>query len=123
MTTATDTKIDLHTARKAIESVIADAALTQWEEIAQSVEEHGPEMTIDFLKGYVAPHFRHHRITSRSTSMVSNLLDDMKFGIYTGAIFVIEEEMRLLAKFEEENIVVGVAKAVRSAGRRAAANI
>lgn len=128
MTTKTHTKIDLHAARKAIEDILTDAALTQWEEIADSIEEHGPHETIEFLKGHVAPHFRHHRISSRSTSLISNLLDDMKFGIYTGAIFVIEEETRLVEKFtpadaEGEDIAAEVAKAVRSAGRRAAANI
>jgi hypothetical protein len=128
MTTKTHTPTDLRAARHGMETILADAAMTIWEDIAASIEEHGPQQTIDFLKGHVAPHFRHHRISSRSTSIIDNLLDDMKFGIYTGAIFVIEEETRLVEKFtpadaEGEDIAAQVAKEVRSAGRRASANM
>jgi uncharacterized protein (DUF2164 family) len=126
MTTATETKTtDLHTARTEIEAVLSAAATYQWEEIAASIEEHGAEATMDFLKGYLAPHYATQRLSSRSTSMISNLLDDMKYGIYTSAYFTIQQEIAFLAPTSPtaDDMFVQVAKEVRRVGRHYAANI
>lgn len=127
MNTKTATKIDLHSARGAVENVLAEAALTVWEDIAASIEEHGEEQTATYLEGHLAPHFRTQRLSSRSTSTISNLLDDMKFGIYTAAFFVIREEIKAnMPRWQDAGIAevtADIAKEVRRAGRHYAANI
>jgi len=124
--TKTENTINLYDAKQVLEKTFADAARTIWNEIADAVEEHGPHQTIEYLQAHTRTDFMVHRVTSRSTSTISNILDDMKFKIYIAAAFAIREE----AAAEEENgdaegeeIAEAVAKHIRAEGRRYAANI
>lgn len=126
MTKNTDNTINLYDARKVLEATFADAARGIWNEIADAVEEHGPHQTIEFLQADTRTAHLVHRVTSRSTSTISNILDDMKFKIYVAAVFAITEEAAAAEKdadAEGEEIAETVAKHVRAAGRRYAANI
>jgi len=124
--TKTENTINLYDAKQVLEKTFADAARTIWNEIADAVEEHGPHQTIEYLQAHTRTDFMVHRVTSRSTSTISNILDDMKFKIYIAAAFAIREE----AAAEEQNgdaegeeIAEAVAKHIRAEGCRYAANI
>jgi len=124
--TKTENTINLYDAKQVLEKTFADAARTIWNEIADAVEEHGPHQTIEYLQAHTRTDFMVHRVTSRSTSTISNMLDDMKCKIYTAAIFAITQEAAAAEKdadAEGEEIAETVAKHIRAEGRRYAANI
>ena len=95
MTTATETAtMDLYTARKEIEAVIKSAAAQIWTEIFECLHEKGIDATQDLLSRRLETNASCDRLTSRSTSMISNLMDDVQHSVISSAYFALVKAIR-----------------------------
>lgn len=83
-----ETTTENFNARREIENAIRQEARRLWDDIIHVAETKGVEQIAELLACEI-PSIGRKRVTSRSTSVVSNLLDDLKDGIIINAYTVL----------------------------------
>lgn len=93
MNTMTDTEISTFNARSAIETALGNEARRLWNDIIKADAEHGTEWTRMILTDQMHTVAR-KRITSRSTSVISNMLEDLYGAVCMAAYAKVIEPLR-----------------------------
>jgi hypothetical protein len=88
--TATEIRLDSYAARDAIETIMRDRAAQIWTEIVEYADENGYAVTHSMLKEQASRAAGSRRFTSRSTSVVSNMLEDLQESVIAAAYFALE---------------------------------
>ena len=88
--TATEIRLDSYAARDAIEQIMRDRAAQIWTEITEYADANGYEQTHTLLKEQASRAAGSRRFTSRSTSVISNMLEDLQESVIGAAFFALE---------------------------------